>query len=96
MTVAVWDKRGPIAGAVALVFYGVMFTVTSFRHEEVMAASRSHPLLDTLILPPLLFLAVAYSSDLDLWKCALVAAAGWLVLLPFTLRTRRRAAASGT
>jgi len=93
MTWAMWDRRGAVAGLVALVVYGAGFAVATLQHGRVVDWSRKHPLLDTLLLIPAGFLALAYLTRLELVWCALVGVALWAVLLPVVLSLRRKQAA---
>lgn len=90
MTVALWERRGPVAGLVALAIYGVAFSVGAFRFEQTRTWARRHPTLDRLLSAPLLFLALAYLSHLSLIACASIAVAATAVLLLAVMRVSRR------
>ena len=89
LTYTLWDRRGAIAGIVAFAIYGIIFGLGAIRHEELRAWTRAHPGADSALLIPLVFLALANSTDLSLALCALLGVAAWLALLPLTHRRRR-------
>lgn len=91
LTFAIWEKRGAVAGIVALVVYGLGFSFAALRYERVVAWSIKHPLIDSAFLAPFVFLACAYITDWPLGICALVGVGAWLVLLA-VIRLLKRSA----
>lgn len=91
MTIAVWDRRGAVAGLVALAVYGVVFAVIAVKQEAVSRWSKTHPVLDSALIAPLAFLALANVTGLAVVTCALISLGVWLLVLP--LVHRRRASA---
>jgi hypothetical protein len=94
LTVGVWDRRGTVAGFVALAVSCIVFAVGAFKHQAVVSWSNAHPILDSALLAPLVFLALASLTDLTLALCAVIGLAAWLLLLPLVLRRREREPAS--
>ena len=82
-------KRGVVVGVVAAVVYGALTLSLLLAWERVAAWSKRHPLLDGLIIVPLLFLAVAYCTKLSIAICVVIALVGGLFLVPLTLLRRR-------
>lgn len=78
---ALWDERGALVGIVAFLVYGGVFLVAAFKHDDLLAWSRRHPALDSLIIVPLAFLALAYLTDLGSGLCAAISAAAGLILV---------------
>ena len=89
LTVAMWAERGWVAGLAALCVYGPLFVTPALKPDVMIRRSRS-PVLESALLAPLLFLALAYSTELALWACAAIGVAGWLLLLPVGRLVRRR------
>lgn len=89
-TVAMWERRGAVAGLVALVIYGVGSAHTVLRWDKTIAWSKDHPFLDGLLVVPLLFLALAYLTDLGLLLCLAIAACAGVALMPLQHWLRRR------
>lgn len=95
LPVALWDKRGAAVGIVALFVYGGVSLLAAFKHDDVLAWSRRHPALDSLMIVPLAFLALAYLTDLGLGLCAAISVAAGLMLVSvagWRRRARRRSA----
>ena len=90
LTVTVWERRGAVAGLVVLAVYGLAFAVVVFRHEASLSWSKAHPILDSALVAPLVFLALALLTGLELALCALTGLGAWFLLLPLVLRRRRR------
>ncbi len=78
----------------ALAVYGGVFAVVVFNHDASLKWSKTHPILDSVLLAPSVFLALAYLTDLALLSCALLGLAAWLLLVPFVLRRRARKSAA--
>lgn len=76
MAVVGFVNRGPVVGAVGLVVFGGMALFTAFGRPDLRAWAQRHPVLDGMLLGPILFLAVAYLSSWPLWVCALFGVAG--------------------
>ena len=75
----------------AAVVYGSIALATLLAWERTTAWSKRHPLLDSLIIVPLLFLAIAYVTSLSIGLCVLIALLAGLLLvgLSAVLRGRR-------
>ncbi|GAA3791402.1 hypothetical protein GCM10022226_07990 [Sphaerisporangium flaviroseum] len=87
---AITEKRGIVLGVLAGVVYGSL-AVAGLALDRVSAWSKAHPVLDSIIMPPLLFFALAYLTPLSLIICLAITAAAavpWFVLS--TLVRRRR------
>lgn len=72
-------KRGWAVGAAAALVYGALAITSILSWERLKAWSSEHPVLDSALFGPLLFLALAYITSLPTATCiliALVAAAG--------------------
>jgi hypothetical protein len=84
-------KRGATVGIIAAVVYGSIALATLLAWERTTAWSKRHPLLDSLIIVPLLFLAIAYVTSLSIGLCVLIALLAGLLLvgLSAVLRGRR-------
>jgi hypothetical protein len=84
-------KRGAVVGVIAVVVYGLLSFSCLLAWERVRDWSRRHPLLDSLIIVPLLFLALAYVTRLSTVICGLIALiAGPLLAAPAFARRRAR------
>lgn len=85
-------RRGVAVGFVAAVVYGFIALPAAVAWERTVAWSKQHPLLDSLVIIPLLSLALAYRAHLSIGLCVVVAvlAGGLLVGLSAVLRRRRR------
>ncbi|WP_405143431.1 hypothetical protein OG589_38225 [Sphaerisporangium sp. NBC_01403] len=89
---ALTEKHGPVLGVLAGIVYASLALVP-LALDQVTSWSKAHPFLDSLILLPLLFFALAYLTQLPLIACMWIAAAcavPWLALTTF-LRKRRQA-----
>lgn len=95
VTVHAWDRRGAAWGLAAFAIHGVVFAVAAFKHRETLAWSRQHPKLDSLLLVPLVSLALASFSDLGSAVCVAIGVSAWALLLPLVLSRRKRAVVSG-
>jgi hypothetical protein len=75
----------------AAVVYGSIALATLLAWERTTAWSKRHPLLDSLIIVPVLFLAIAYVTSLSTGLCVLIALLAGLLLvgLSAVLRGRR-------
>ena len=93
LPVAMWDRRGAVAGIVAVFAYGAIFLVGALNQRGMATWQRRHAVLGSLLLVPLVFLAPAYLTSLSLVLCAAAGASAWIVLLPVVLRRRRSAPA---
>jgi hypothetical protein len=85
-------KRGVAVGTVAVVIYGSLTLSCLLAWERVRDWSKRHPLLDSLIFVPLLFLALAYVTKLSTALCVLIAliAGPPVAVLAFVRRRRAR------
>jgi hypothetical protein len=84
-------KRGVVVGVVAVVVYGLLSLSYLLAWERVRDWSKRHPLLDSLVIVPLLFLALTYGTRLSTVICVLIAAiAGPLLAAPAYARRRAR------
>jgi MFS superfamily sulfate permease-like transporter len=82
-------KRGVVVGVVAAVVYGLIGLSQLLAWERMTDWSKRHPLLDSLIIVPLLFLAVAYFTKLSVAICVLIALLAGLLLVALGLVRRR-------
>ena len=90
-TTGLFAKRGVAVGVVAVAVYGLLSFSYLLAWERVRDWSKRHPLLDSLAIVPMLFLALAYCTRLSTVICVLIAAiAGPLLMTP--AHARRRAA----
>ena len=87
-SIAVWERRGAAVGVVALLIYGVILATAAGRQDAALRWAQAHPVLDTLLMAPLAFVAAAYATDLSLAACAAVGAGAWVLLALVTLRRR--------
>jgi hypothetical protein len=85
------SRRGLLVAAIAAVVYGLMAMCWAFAWERTVAWSKRHPVLDGLVVVPLLFLALAYFTTMSTGLCAVAAllAGGLFVGLAAALRRRR-------
>ncbi len=88
LPLALWDKRGIIVGVLAFIVYGGVFLVAAFDHRRTTAWSRRHFGLDSALIVPLAFLALAYLTDLALVVCLALAFAAGAVQVPVALSRR--------
>lgn len=86
---AMWVKRGAVVGIIAVLAYGfiALYGLLGF---PATAWSKRHPLLDNLLMVPLLFLAVAYLTNLSTGMCMLIAALASAPLIGLSAVRRRR------
>lgn len=89
MTVAMLDKRGALAGLIALLVYGFALALGTLNHEAMMRWSHGHPRLDQLLFLPLCFLALAYNTNLELRACAAISAGALVALNALESALRR-------
>jgi hypothetical protein len=84
-----------VTGVVAVAVYGLLSLSCLLAWERRVAWSKRHPLLDSLLVAPLLsmalvFLALAYTTTVPTVFCLLIAlGAGPLLLAPAYLLRRR-------
>ncbi len=92
LPMALAAKRGWLVGVVAAVVFGAL-AVGAFRWDRLKSWSAEHPVLDSALFGPLLFLALAYITNLSTLGCVAIAAAGGGAALALGgyLRARRRA-----
>lgn len=83
-----WRARGPLVGSIALLVFTV-FGVSALAPRRVQRWSRRHPVLDSLLVVPLMFLALAVVLRLSLWVCLVVALLTGVVMVPLAVRSRR-------
>ncbi len=84
-------KRGAAVGIIAAVVYGSIALANLVAWQRTRAWSKQHPVLDSLLIVPLLFLAIAYLTDLSIGGCvAATALAGALLAGPPAVRRRWR------
>lgn len=87
----VFAKRGVVVGVVAVIVYGLLSLSCLLAWERVRDWSKRHPLPDSLVIVPLLFVALAYVTRLSTVICILIAAiAGPLLMAPAYARRRAR------
>jgi hypothetical protein len=89
LTVSLTEKHGLAVGVLAGVVYGGLALVALF-FNQVRAWSKAHPVLDSLVIIPLIFLALAYVTPLPLLMCAAVTAVCGLTWLVIAALIRRR------
>ncbi len=82
--------RGGTVGIIAAVVYGSLALSPLLAWERTNAWSKQHPLLDRLIVVPLLFLAIAYFTDLSIALCLVIGVPGGLLLAGISAVLRRR------
>jgi hypothetical protein len=87
-----FGKRGVAVGTVAVVVYGSLTLSCLLAWERVRDWSKRHPLLDSLIFVPLLFLTLAYVTRLSTAICVLIALAAGppVAILAFVGRRARQ------
>jgi hypothetical protein len=95
VSLGLWDKRGAVVGAVALLVYGGIVLTAMFNHSGTLAWSRRHVALDASFVVPLTFLALAYLTALPLGVCVLIAAAMGAVLVAVAVWRARRQRSGG-
>lgn len=78
LVLAVTFKRGWLIGVVALIVYGWIGLGMGIAPKTFIAWERRHPVLDGMILGPLVFLAAAYITSWSWWVCLLLGIAGVL------------------
>lgn len=74
-------KRGAVVGALAAVVYGWIGLSTLLAWQRTANWEKRHPLLDSLLVVPLLFFAIAYITNLSTGICLLIALLAGLVLV---------------
>ncbi|MFC4533958.1 hypothetical protein [Sphaerisporangium dianthi] len=89
LTARLTEKHGLAVGVLAAVVYGGLTFMPLF-FERVSAWSKAHPVLDSLVLIPLIFLALAYLTPMSLAMCAAITAACGLPWAAVTIAVRRR------
>ncbi len=84
-------KRGWAVGAAAALVYGALAITSILSWERLKAWSSEHPVLDSALFGPLLFLALAYITSLPTATCILIAlvAAAAFAGLTILLRARK-------
>ena len=75
MTIEASRMRGIVGGLVAALVYGSMALRSVLDRGRPATWGRRHPVLDSLFFIPLLFLALAYVTDLSSGLCLLIAVA---------------------
>lgn len=94
ITLVLYDRRG-IALAVLGAALWSGFLVLALRGSRGASAwSRAHPAMDAAMTVPIVFVALAYLTRLELWWCALIGVALWLVVVVLG-RWRRRVVPRG-
>lgn len=83
-------RRGVAVGIIAAVVYGSIALSTAAAWQRTAAWSKRHPLLDSLLIVPLLFLAVAYLTNLSIGLCVVIAALAGALLVGLSAVLRRR------
>lgn len=91
VTVRAFDTRGWVVAAIAAVFWGWMTLGTRQNPSRMIAWSRAHPVLDSMVMLPVAFLAFAILTRIGLGWCALGAVALWLAVLVLGTHRRRQA-----
>jgi hypothetical protein len=87
--VAAWRARGPLVGGIALLVFTVV-GVLALAPRRVRGRWRRHPILDSSMVVPLTFLALAVVLFLSLWVCLVVALLSGGVMVPVSMRSRPR------
>ena len=82
-------KRGVAVGTAAVIVYGLLTVPVLLRWDQVTAWSKRHPLLDSLVIIPTLFLALAYITRLSIVICVLIALGAGSLLVAFAFVRRR-------
>ncbi len=88
--VEIFFKRGIAVGIVAAVVYGHLALLALLRWERMKIWSKHHPVLDSLLVVPLIFLAVAYISKIPTLICLLIAIPGGLLFIGINWARRSR------
>lgn len=76
-----YDRRGVWYALLAGVVYGLLFVVVGARHAQTIAWSKQHPWLDSLILIPLAFLALAMFTGLAALPMLGISVVAWIALI---------------
>jgi hypothetical protein len=89
ITVALFERRGIVVAAVGALVWGALFVSTWRGVQHSVRWSREHPVLDSLLVVPFAFVALAYLTRLGLGWCVLIGAGLWPVALVLGRRRRR-------
>jgi len=84
-----WRVRGPLVGGIALLVF-TLLGVSALAPRRVQVWWRRHPILDSSMVVPLMFLALAVVLRLSLWVCLVVALLTGSVMVPVATRSRPR------
>lgn len=90
VTVGLADRRGWGVAIVAVIVYGAIGVAFISFHDQLVAFSQDHPVLDASLFAPLLFIALAYMSELSIVLCIVIALAGGAVLMGVKYIQKRR------
>ena len=85
---ALWDKRGAAVAVIAAFSYGILFGLAVLTPRPWAEWSRRHVVLDALIVVPLMFVALAYITNMSLVLCVVVALGTAAVTVPLAVRRR--------
>ncbi|MFC4592119.1 hypothetical protein [Sphaerisporangium corydalis] len=81
-------ERGPVVGIAAGVLYGLLIVV-GLTLKWWTSWAQVHPRLDSLVIVPLIFVALAYLTSLSLLTCGIITAAISVPVLAVSVLTRR-------
>ncbi|WP_157251917.1 hypothetical protein [Patulibacter americanus] len=87
-TIELHERRGLALAVVGALMWGALLAAM-VRGTDMTAWSRAHPVVDSAVMVPVTFVALAYLTHLALGWCALIGVALWLVALVLG-RWRRR------
>jgi hypothetical protein len=89
LAAALFVKRGAVVGTAAAVVYGGIGLSTPLAWQRTANWSKRHRLLDSLLIIPLLFFAIAYITKLSTGICLLIALPAGLALAVLGAALRR-------
>jgi len=84
-----WQARGPLVGGIELLGF-TLAGVSALAPRRVQRWWWRHPILDSALMVPLMFVALAVILRLSLWVCLVVALLTGVVMAPVAVRSRRR------
>ncbi|GIE56786.1 hypothetical protein Aoc01nite_21880 [Actinoplanes octamycinicus] len=83
------DRRGLALGLFAFVFFGTVFAIGVLRPDSVRRWSVRHPVLDSAVIVPAVFVALLLIPVLPWWGAAVLAVVVGLIGVPLMVRRRR-------